>query len=140
MKSLAALALVLALSVPAAAVNYEVITRSAQNLIGSPMDLVLSPITAGTSIYNSIGDSDDSTLVKAVYVVPGYFWNMMVQFGAGVIRGMTGLIELIPGLVLLPTDAELDPLFSPAEDNEALVQYEGDYFILKGGVDYTSTY
>jgi len=49
------------------------------------------------------------------------------------------VMELPTGLILLFTDAEMDPLFDPVEDNEALVLYDEyeDTYRVKFGVHYT---
>ena len=112
--------------------------RSAQNMLMGPADMVTSPVVAGKSIYVNMRDIDDSTAVRIFYPVPGYLWNTMVNFGAGTLRTLTGVMELVPGIVLCPFEAELDPLFDPAEDNEALVDWENGIFDVKFGVDYTT--
>jgi hypothetical protein len=53
---------------------------------------------------------------------------------------LTGVLELPTGLVLLFSDAEMEPLFDPAEDNEALItwdEYE-DIYRVKTGISYTA--
>jgi hypothetical protein len=57
-----------------------------------------------------------------------------------VIRSITGLMELPAGLVLLFSDADMEPLFDPAEDNEALLTFDEyeDIYRVKLGVDYTT--
>jgi hypothetical protein len=49
---------------------------------------------------------------------------------------MTGVIEFLPGLGLLPFEADLDPLFSPAEKADALVDKETPILDVKFGIDY----
>lgn len=111
--------------------------RSIENLSQFPLDLVLSPVVAGRTIYNNMNNIGDTTGVRIFYPVPGFFWNTFVQGAASVLRGVTGVIEFVPGVVLLFSDAELDPIFDPVEDQDALVDYETDFFWLKFGVTYT---
>lgn len=112
--------------------------RSAQNIVMSPADAVMSPFVAAQSVVVNIRDIDDTMPVRIFYPVPGYLWNTMVQLGSSVIRGITGVIEFVPGVILCPFEAELDPLFDPAEENDALVDWENGYFNVKFGVNYTT--
>jgi hypothetical protein len=134
-----ALAVTLLAAGPAAATT-DVLKRSLENMPQGIFDVALSPITAGTGIYNNMTTIQDTTGVRVAYVVPGYFWNVMSNFGGGLIRSLTGVMELPVGLVLLFTDAELEPLFDPAEDNEALLTLDQieDIYRVKVGVDYTT--
>ena len=82
---------------------------------------------------------EDTTPVRVAYVVPGYAWNVMCNFGGGMIRSITGLMELPAGLVLLFSDADMEPLFDPAEDNEGLITYDEyeDIYRVKMGINYS---
>jgi hypothetical protein len=116
----------------------KTLKRSVENLTQWPLDVAASPVVAGWTIYRNMRDIGDSTAVRIVYPVPGFAWNTMVQIGAGVLRGVTGIIEFVPGIVLLPFDADLDPLFPPSIENDALVSWENGYFDVKFAVDYTT--
>jgi hypothetical protein len=133
------LGLTLLLAAPASATT-DVIKRSFENMPQGVADALLSPVTAGTTIYNNMTTIQDTMPVRVAYVVPGYFWNVMCNFGGGVIRSVTGVLELPAGLVLLFSDAEMEPLFDPAEDNEALLTLDQieDIYRVKVGVDYTT--
>ena len=71
-----------------------------------------------------------------VYPVPGYVWVLGVQIGASVLREVTGLIELLPGLGVLFFDADLDPLYHPVERGDALVDEKTKLLNVKFGVHY----
>jgi hypothetical protein len=135
------LAAVLALGTAApAGATTDVIQRSFENMPQGIGDALLSPYTAGRTVYNNLTTIDDTPGVRMAYTVPGYFWNVMCNFGGGLIRSITGVIELPTGLFLLFSDAEMEPLFDPVEDNEALLtldQFE-DVYRVKMGVDYTT--
>jgi hypothetical protein len=136
---LAAAVLSIGLAGPASATT-DVIQRSFENMPQGLLDSLLSPYTAGRSIYNNMTTIQDTPGVRVAYLVPGYAWNVMCNFGGGLIRSLTGVMELPTGLVLLFSDAEMEPLFDPVEDNEALVyldQFEDTYRV-KFGVDYTT--
>jgi hypothetical protein len=127
------------LAAPASATT-DVLKRSFENMPQGVVDAALSPVTAGTAIYNNMTTIEDTMPVRVAYAVPGYAWNVMTNFGGGVIRSITGLLELPVGVVLLFTDAEMEPLFDPAEDNEALLTLDQveDIYRVKVGVDYTT--
>ncbi len=112
--------------------------RSIENMTQWPLDLALSPIVAGQTIRNNMESIGDSPGVRMFYPVPGYFWNVFVQGSTSVLRGITGVIELPIGLAILPLDAEFDPIFDPADEQDALVDYETDFFWVKFGITYTS--
>ncbi len=117
----------------------ETLKRSFGNMIQGPIDLVLAPITAGIVEYRNLKNIDDTTAVRVFWVVPGYIWLLGLHLGASVLRTLAGVFELLPGLVLLFTDAEMDPLFAPSEKSEAVIwDYPTTVFDFKLGVDYTA--
>ena len=116
----------------------DTLKRSVENMTQFPLDIVTSPWVAGETIYRNLQDVDDSRAVQIFYPIPGFAWNLFVQWGASVIRGVTGVVEFLPGLVLVFTDADMDPIFDPAVDNEALVDYETGIYDFKFGVNYTT--
>ncbi len=126
-------------ALPAAATT-DVLQRAFENMPQGVADAALSPYTAGRTLYNNITTIDDTLPVRIAYIVPGYAWNLMSNFGGGVVRAITGVLELPTGLVLLFTDAEFEPLFDPAEDNEALITYDEyeDIYRVKMGISYTA--
>jgi hypothetical protein len=83
----------------------------------------------------NVGDTTD---VRVAYALPGFVWNMMVDAGAGMIRGIAGVLELGPGVVMLYSDKEMQPIFEPVEENSALVDLDSSLYRLKFGVDYTT--
>jgi hypothetical protein len=130
--------LLLLVAASPAAASPETLKRSMSNILFSPLDIALSPIVAGHSIYRNLNDIDDSLGVRIVYPVPGFAWNTGLTIGAGALRLVTGLLEFIPGLILLPFEADMDPLFAPAEKAESLVDVETPPLYVKFGIDYSS--
>ena len=117
--------------------SYRTLGRALGNIIQSPLDLVLSPIVAALGLNRNIRDIDDTRGVRIAYFVPGYFWMTGVQIGASVMRGITGGLELIPGLILLPfPESDLDPLFDPVENSAGLVEWENGVMDVKFGINY----
>lgn len=133
----AALLCLLFAASPAAA-TYETLKRSLGNIVLAPVDMVLSPVVATHTIYNNLRDIDDSLGVRVFYVPAGAAWNTGVQAMAAVVREITGLIEFVPGLMVLFLDADLDPIYAPVERGNALMDIETPVIRLKTGVDYTT--
>jgi hypothetical protein len=114
----------------------ETLQRSVGNILFGPLDVVFAPVVGSRTVYTNIQDIDDSMGVRIAYVIPGVVWNTTLQAGSGIIRVMTGLIEFVPGLLLLPFEADLDPLFSPVEKSDALVDEDTPVLNIKFGVVY----
>jgi hypothetical protein len=138
LSGLFAATIALAVAAPAQA-TVDVLRRSFENMPQGILDCVLSPVTAGVRVKNNLQDIEDTPGVRVAYSVPGYFWNTMGNFGGGLIRTLTGVMELPTGLILLFTDAEMESLFDPVEDSDAIVLYDDyeDIYRVKFGVHYT---
>jgi hypothetical protein len=131
-------AMCLAAPVPAQA-SSETLRRSVSNLTQGPLDLLLSPMVAIVGVVTRMRAQDDPVAVRVVFGVPGAVWNTGVNIGASTIRLVTGGIELVPGIFLLPFEADLDTLFSPVDNGGALFEMETPCCIdLKFGIDYTA--
>ena len=131
------LASVLALPAPAVA-GTETLKRSVSNILSGPIDIVLCPITGGMATYRNIKNIDDSRGVRIAYALPGYIWMTTLFAGTSVLRTVAGFIELLPGIVLLFTDNELDPLFAPADRAEGMWEWETPVVDFKLGIDYSA--
>lgn len=117
-------AALLALSPAPAAASPETLQRSIGNLLQAPLDILLAPVVAGRTLYQNLRDIDDTPAVRVVYALPGYAWLTGLHVGAGALRGIAGALELIPGIILLPLETDLDPLYDPAETGGALVELD----------------
>ena len=127
------------LALPAtSAASPKPLARAVSNILFGPLDVLTSPIVAGKGIVTNLQDIDDTTAVRVAYTVPGFLWWTGVTIGAGVIRTATGILELVPGIFLVPFETDLKPLMPPVEDGASLFEYENDYFPVKFGIDYTS--
>mgnify|MGYP001824630885 CR=1 FL=1 len=133
--ALFALLSILLVASPAAA-TYETLKRSLGNILFGPVDIVLAPVVATNTLYNNLRDIDDSVGVRAVYVPFGIAWNTGVQAMAGVVREIAGLIEFVPGLIVLPLEADLDAIYAPIERGNALIDQDTPALRFKIGVDY----
>ena len=116
----------------------KTLTRSTQNILFGPFDFALSPVVATKAVYTNWRASDDSIGVKIAYPVFGVVWAMSVNAGASAIRVLAGLLEFVPGLVLLPFKADMNPIYDLPENNQALVDTGSPAFKVRFGVDYVS--
>jgi hypothetical protein len=128
----------LALPAAPAAASPKTLKRSVENLTQFPLDVAASPVVAVYTIQRNMREIGDSLAVRIFYPLPGFAWNTMVQIGAGVLRGVSGALEFVPGIVLLPFETDMTPLFDPSLDNDALVDWQNGYYDVKFGVDYTT--
>jgi hypothetical protein len=134
---LAGLGAALLLAAPAQATP-ETLKRALGNILFAPLDVALSPVVAAKTVYDGVRFIDDSLGVRLAYPVPGVFWNTGIVAGMGVIREITGLLELLPGLILFFSEDDLDPLLDPAEEGDALVEIRNEWLPIRFGVLYTA--
>jgi hypothetical protein len=111
--------------------------RSVQNLVFAPFDLAFAPFVATGSVLRNLGETDDALAARVIFFVPGVAWNTGVQGFASVVREIAGLLEFVPGLVLLPFERDLAPLFEPAERTPAWIDVDARVLRVKVAVDYT---
>jgi hypothetical protein len=135
-----ALAVALGAAAPGRAeASTETIKRSASNLLLFPLDFVLSPYVATKASYSAWRASDDTPGVKYGYAPFAIPWAVSLNLGASLLRGVAGALELLPGLILIPFDADMEPLYDLSEQNAALVDTgEESALRLRFGIDYFS--
>ncbi|MCH2185977.1 hypothetical protein MK280_08915 [Myxococcota bacterium] len=121
---MAALCGLVVFSPSSAEASPETLRRSFSNIIGGPLDMILSPITATMTVARNLQEIDDSTGVRLVYAIPGIFWLTGLDFGSGFIRCATGTLELPPGIFLFPFEPDVDTLFDPVDDAGALIDLD----------------
>jgi hypothetical protein len=132
-----ALGLVVGAASPAQA-DGTVLKRALSNIVCAPIDLALAPAVAGTTMVHNLQNVGDSQAVRYFYPPFGLLWLTGVQAGASVLRAIAGGLEVLPGIVLLPFDAEMQPLFGPAEKGNAWVDHDIPPIHFKVGIDYTT--
>ncbi len=120
-----------------ASASPETLKRSVSNLLMAPLDFAFTPIVAANSVYHNMQNVDDTMDVRIVYAIPGYCWDMGVQLGGAAVRAVSGAIEFLPGIGLFFFDADMDPLFAPAEKSHALVDFDTPPINFKFGITYT---
>jgi hypothetical protein len=134
--ALTAASSLLLLASPAAA-SPETLKRSFSNILFGPVDAIFSPVVGSRSVYNGLRDVDDSLGVRVFYAVPGLVWNTGTIALSGVMRFVTGALELVPGVLLFFFRADLDPIYAPAERGDALIDVDTPPLYIKFGIDYT---
>lgn len=135
--SLAALVALLSTAAPDVShAGVKTLTRATQNLLFFPFDLALSPFVASKITWDSWRSSDDTPAVKYGYALFAPIWNISIEAGASVIRGVAGFLELLPGIALVPFDAEMNPLYDLPESQPAWVDQGGDAFKVRFGINY----
>lgn len=116
----------------------DTLKRAISNILCAPGDIVLSPVIATYTVVDNMRNIRDSTGVRVAYAFPSVAWNTGVVVGIGVIREITGLLELLPGVGLFFSESDIDPLLAPVENSEALWEYENDAILLRIGMLYTA--
>ena len=71
-------------------------------------------------------------------MTPAMAWNTGIVAGVGALRMVDGILEFIPGWFLRSSESDIDPLFAPVENSEALYEFEWGYILLRIGMKYTS--
>ncbi len=118
------LSLMLVMSSGSALASPDTLRRAFGNIFMGPLDMVLSPVVGIKTTAENLSDVDDTAAVRVVYAVPGAIFLTGLDFGSGLIRTITGGLELVPGVLVFPFATDLDPLFDPVEDASALVNWE----------------
>jgi len=132
-------ALTAAIAVPGtASAGAETLKRAMGNMLQAPFDLALAPVTAGLVEYRTIRASDDILATKVAYALPGYVYLTGLHAGGSALRAVSGIIELVPGMAMLFTDSELEPMYDPAEKSGAMIlDRQTPLMEIRLGIDYT---
>jgi len=130
----ALLATALALSGPVWA-ETATLARGAMSLVGTPLDLALSPYTATSTFVRKFYVNGTQPPMEKVLLTPvmgmAYIGSCtLLNIAAGVMRFTDGLLNIPVGLAMLGSDKEPDTaLYEPIHgENTAVVDYGGIYF------------
>ena len=126
------------ISASPAAATPQTLLRGVTNVLFAPLDAALAPVSTAIGIRDNMDSIDDSPGVRLVYPIPGFFYTMGLQVGGSIIRLVTGVIEIIPGVPLVFMDTDIDALFATVDDAAALVEFDSD--ILDGGYRFGVNY
>jgi len=130
----ALLATALALSGPVWA-ETATLARGAMSLVGTPLDLALSPYTATSTFVRKFYVNGNQPPMEKVLLTPvmgmAYIGSCtLLNIAAGVMRFTDGLVNVPVGLAMLGSDKEPDTaLYEPIHgEHTAVVDYGGIYF------------
>ena len=130
----ALLAAALALSGPVWA-ETDTLARGAMSLVGTPLDLALSPYTATSTFVRKFYINGSQPPMEKVLLTPimgiAYIGSCtLLNISAGVMRFTDGLVNVPVGLAMLGSDKEPDTaLYEPIHgEHSALVDYRGIHF------------
>jgi len=128
----------LSAAAPAAATP-QTILRGLGNVALAPLDAGLAPVSSFIGIRQNLQNIDDSPGVRMFYPIPAYFYAMGLQLACSWIRLTTGFMEIGVGAIVLPLETDVEQLFSPVDDGDALVEIDIDYmdYPLRFGINYT---
>ncbi|NQZ98272.1 MAG: hypothetical protein HRU01_17295 [Myxococcales bacterium] len=121
-----------------ASASPETLQRAVANVLCAPFDVALSPVIATYTVVDNVRNIGDSEGVRLAYALPGVAWNTGLVIGIGVIREITGLLEILPGLGLFFSESDIDPLLAPVENSEALIDIETPILWIRIGMLYTA--
>lgn len=116
-------AISLAVSSSPAEASPDTLRRSFANLLQGPLDVALAPVSAGIAVDRSLPNVADTPLERAFYPLPGYLGLTCLQIAIGGLRTIAGALQLLPGLVLLPFEADLGPELDVFSGGWALVEW-----------------
>ena len=90
--------------------------------------------------HGTAGGAATTARAQDGYALFAPIWNFSIEAGASVIRGVAGALELLPGIALVPFDAEMNALYDLPESQPAWVDQGSESFKVKFGINYlTST-
>ena len=117
----------------------QTLLRGISNVALAPLDAALAPVSTFIGLRQNLESIDDSPGVRMFYPVPAYFYAVGLQLGCSWIRLTTGFLEMMAGVIVLPLETDIDPLFATVDDADALVEIDIDYmdYPLRFGVNYT---
>jgi hypothetical protein len=110
--------------------------RSVSDILMSPLDFVCGPYVGVKSVFVNVREVEDTRAVRIAYFVPGLGWNIGMQAFAVSFRLLAGTLELVPGLLLLPFEADMDPLYALPDRQEGLVDIETPPLHIKFCINY----
>jgi hypothetical protein len=134
MVTAAALAAVVLTSARPASATTDTLARGAMNLVGTPIDLALFPVTATTSFVRKFYMSDKHSAVGKIVQTP--LIGTVYGISCVAITGATAFMRLADGLLNIPLGlavigADKDPdtqIYEPLHGSPgALVDYKGVY-------------
>jgi hypothetical protein len=101
----------------------DTLRRSLENIVMAPLDIALAPANGWIALRANLPRVADTTAQRAVYAVPGYLGLTALHVGTGLLRAVSGVLQLPPGVALFAFDTDLPPGFDPFRKGSALVDW-----------------
>lgn len=117
----AALLAALLLAAPSHA-SPDTFRRAIGNVIQGPLDVALSPALGGLATVRNAPEVADHPVLELLYAPFGWVGLTALQAGNGVMRTVTGALQLVPAVFLFPFEADLPDFLDPFSQGEALVE------------------
>ena len=130
----AALLVIALLGARPAAAETETLAGGAMDLVGTPIDVALMPVTATTSFVRKFYMSGDQSVAQKVLMTPltGVVYLpscLMITGATTMMRFASGLLNVPLGIAMLGAEKAPDTnMYEPIEKPGALVDFHGVYF------------
>ena len=92
-----------------------------EDIVFGAVDVVAAPVTGGVATARNLDAVSDNGFLQGLYAVPGWLGLTGLQFAQGSLRIVTGAIQLVPGIVLFPFEADVPEDFNVFRSGEKLV-------------------
>lgn len=97
--------------------------RAFSSIALSPSDIVLAPYISGRDAYNALSEESEPYKVWVSFL-PSYPVFIVIQVGGTVLRIVSGVFEIMPGLVSLVTEDAGPPLFAAQDEARQIYRNE----------------
>ncbi len=109
-------------SVAAASGSPETLRVALGDIVMGIGDVVLSPATSVVATGDNLESVSDNALLQGLYAIPGWVGLTGLQAVQGGLRIVTGVVQLLPGIVLFPFKTDIDSDFNVFRQGEPLLQ------------------
>jgi len=120
-----------------AARSLQPIKRGVENIVQSPLDLALSPVTASIQSHKNLQSGKRGLGQKIGFFPIGFFWYTALGVASTSARIVGGLLDLPVGIATLATGWDPGPIFNAGE-LDALVKYPSEPFDVRFGLYHVS--
>ena len=116
-----------------ASAKTDTLARGAMSLVGTPLDVALSPVTGTTSFVRKFYMGSNQSALSKVLLTPlvGAVYGICctgITGAVAVMRFTDGLLNIPVGLAVLGSDTTPDTAIYEPVKGHALVDYHGLYF------------
>jgi hypothetical protein len=122
-RALASASLVALMGVGTAQASPDTLRLAIEDMVFGVGDVVAAPVTGGIATAENMSEVSDNGFLQGAYVLPGWLGLTGLQLGQGTLRIVVGALQVVPGLVLFPFEADVPEGFNVFRQGEALVDY-----------------